>query len=47
MKQISWSALAEKDFTKQLTYLGEYTNQKAVLHYMAEVAHAIKNITLR
>ncbi len=44
MKQISWSARAERDFTKQMTYLEKHSNKKAVSHYMAEVAQAIENI---
>ena len=44
MKQINWSARAEGDFTKQLSYLEEHATKKAVLNYMAEVAQAIDNI---
>lgn len=44
MKQISWSARAEQDFAKQMTYLEEHSTKKSVLHYMAEVPQAIDNI---
>jgi plasmid stabilization system protein ParE len=47
MKQISWSARAERDFTKQMAYLEAHSTKKAILQYMAEVAQAIENISTK